>query len=270
MTETGTQNVKPETAETESFDMFQPRLAPDIDRSTFEPLYAGPDDHNTLPFMPLFDDGAGDGTEDGAGDGTEDGAGDEEKADGIVKEVKKRASLIESEAYEKGFAQGEKDGFEMGSKKFEKIVERIHGTLQDMLAYRQEFAKRYENEILHLICAIAGKVVRGAIKVDNEVVRETILDAFSLAADRSEVTVRVNPEDVEYLKELRPEFFDRIKELRSFTIESDPSITRGGCFMETAFGKVDACIETQLEKIGKAVEDAFGEERVAFANRERK
>ena len=266
MTETGTQDVKSEIAETQSLDIFQPRWVPDVDRSTFEPLYAESDDYNTLPFMPLFGDRAEHGTEDESADEADDG----EKADTVVEELKKRASLIESEAYEKGFAQGEKDGFEMGSKKFEKIVERIHGILQDMLAYRQEFAKRYENEILHLICAIAGKVVRGAIKVDNEVVRETILDAFSLAADRSEVTVRVNPEDVEYLKELRPEFFDRIKELRSFTIESDPSITRGGCFMQTAFGKVDACIETQLEKIGKAVEDAFGEEHAAFANRERK
>ncbi|HID30557.1 MAG TPA: hypothetical protein EYP19_11210 [Desulfobacterales bacterium] len=267
MTETGTQNVKSEISETESFDMFQRPLAPDIPPSTFEPLYAGPDDHNTLRFMPLFEDRADNGTEDTVHNGTKDGTDNREKDTKVIEEVKKRASLIESEAYEKGFAQGEKDGFEMGSKKSEKIVDRIHGMLQDMLSYRQEFIKRYENEILHLICTIAGKVVGEAIKLDNKIVREIILDAFKLAADRSEVTVRVNPEDAEYLKEIRPEFFDRIKELKSITIESDPSITRGGCFMETAFGKVDARIETQLEKIGNAVEHAFEEERAAIVNR---
>ena len=247
--------------------MFQPPLDPDIPPSTFEPLYAEPDDHDALRFLPLFEDRADNGTEDTDHNGTEDGVDNGEKDNRAIEEVKKRASLIESEAYEKGFAQGEKDGFEMGSKKSEKIVDRIHGMLQDMLAYRHEFIKRYENEILHLICTVAGKVVRETIKVDNQVVREIILDAFKLAADRSEVTVRVNPEDVEYLKEIRPEFFDRIKELKSITIESDPSITRGGCFMETAFGKVDARIETQLEKIGNAVEQAFEEERAAFVDR---
>ena len=150
-----------------------------------------------------------------------------------------------------------KDGFEMGTKKVDKILDRIHGTLQDIVAYRQEFIKRYEKETLHLICAIAEKVVRGAVKVDNQIVREAILEAFSFAVDRSEVTVRVNPEEVEYVKEIRPEFFDRISELKSITIESDPSITPGGCFMETAFGSVDARLETQLEKIAKAVERAF-------------
>jgi len=237
-TETGTQNEKCEILEIESFDMSDPPSAPDTRRSTFEPSDAGSSNDNTFRFVPLFDD--------------------REKANGIIEEAKKKASLIESEAYEKGFAQGEKDGFEMGTKKVEKILDRIHGTLQDIVAYGQEFIKRYEKEILHLICAIAEKVVRGGVNVDNQIVREAILEAFSLAADRSKVTVRVNPEEVEYVKEIRPEFFDRINELKSITVESDPSITRGGCFMETAFGNVDARLETQLEKITKAVERAFG------------
>ena len=106
--------------------------------------------------------------------------------------------------------------------------------------------------------------------MDNQIVREAILEAFSVAVVRSEVSVRVNPEEVEYVKEIRPEFFDRISELRSITIESDPSITHGGCFMETAFGNVDARLETQLEKITKAVEQAFGEESVEFVKHETK
>jgi flagellar assembly protein FliH len=250
-TDTGTQNEKCEILEMESFDISDPRPAPDTRRNTFEPSYAGSGDDNTFRFMPLFDDMEED---------------DGERANRIIEEAKRRTSLIESEAYEKGFAQGEKDGFEMGSKKLEKILDRILGTLQDMVAYRQEFIKKYEKDMLHLIRAIAEKVVRVAVRVDNQIVRETILEAFSLAADRSEVTVRVNPEEVEYVKEIRPEFLDRISELKSITIESDPSITRGGCFMETTFGNVDARLETQLQKITKAVEHAFEEESVESVN----
>jgi flagellar assembly protein FliH len=158
----------------------------------------------------------------------------------------------------------------MGSKKLEKILDRILGTLQDMVAYRQEFIKKYEKEMLHLIRAIAEKVVRVAVRMDNQTVRETILEAFSFAADRSEVIVRVNPEEVEYVKEIRPEFFDRISELKSITIKSDPSITRGGCFMETTFGNVDARLETRLQKITKAVEHAFEVESVEIGNHKRK
>lgn len=248
-------NEKCKILEMESFDISDSSPAPDTRSSTFEPSYEGSVDNNTLRFMPLFD-------------GVEED--DREKANGIIEETKRRISLIESEAYEKGFAQGEKDGFEMGSKKLEKIIDRILCTLQDMVDYRQEFVKKYEKEILNLIRAIAEKVLRVAVRMDNQIVRETILEAFSLAADRSEVSVRVNPEEVEYVKEIRPEFFGRISELKSITIESDPSITRGGCFMETTFGNVDARLETQLQKITKAVERAFEEESVESVNSESK
>ncbi len=180
-----------------------------------------------------------------------------EKAEDIIEEAKKRAVLIESEAYEKGFAQGEKDGFEVGTKKLDKILDRIEGTLGDMVSYRQRVVRLYEKEILHLISRIAEKVARTKVKIDSSLVRETIFEAFNFVIKGSEVTVRVNPEDIEYVKGIRPEFFDRISNLKSVVIVSDPSISQGGCFLETTFGNVDARLETQFDKIGKALEQAF-------------
>jgi flagellar assembly protein FliH len=110
---------------------------------------------------------------------------------------------------------------------------------------------------LDLICRIAEKVVRGRIEADSDVVRGAILEALELAADRTEVTLKVNPEDIEYVKELRPEFFDRITDLKSVSMESDPSVSKGGCVMETGFGHVDGSVESQLEKITTAVKQAF-------------
>lgn len=246
--ETGGQDKKFEIPEMESFDTSDSSSDPGTRRSTFESSYTGVSDRDTFQPMSLFED--------------------REKAVGIIEEAQKKATEIESKAYEKGFAQGEKDGLEMGAKKLEKIFDRIHGILEDMVAYRGEFVKKYEKEMLRLVSAVAGKVVHGTAKVDNRIVRETILEAFSLAADRSKVTVRINPEEIEYVKEIRPEFFDRISELKSITIESDPSISLGGCFMETAFGNVDGQVETQLDKIANAVERVFEEENVGDVNRE--
>ncbi|MBW1739597.1 MAG: hypothetical protein JRJ42_00515 [Deltaproteobacteria bacterium] len=246
--ETGTRNETSEIFEMESFDMPDAGSTAKTRSSTFEPSYSGHSEDDAFQFWTF--------------------SGDREKAEGIIDEAKKKASLIESEAYEKGFSQGEKDGFEMGTKKIDKVLDRIHGICNDMASYRHTFIETYEKEMLRLIRAIAEKVVRGAVAVDKQIVRETILEAFSLAAERMEVTISVNPEDVEYVKEIRPDFFDRIKELKSITIKSDPSISRGGCFMETAFGHVDARVETQLEKIARAVERAFEEGHVVTGNGE--
>jgi flagellar assembly protein FliH len=176
------------------------------------------------------------------------------KARGVLAGAKEKAAMIEREAYEAGFAQGEKDGFEMGTKKLDKVLDRTEETLKGMVSYKGEFIRLYEKEILHLISHIAEKVVRGRVKIDHTVIRETIFEAFNLVVDLSEVTIRVSPEDVAYVKEIRPQFFDRIKDLKSITIESDPSVSAGGCFMETVFGQIDARLESQLEKIAAAIE----------------
>lgn len=189
-----------------------------------------------------------------------------DEADDIIEGARRKAAAIESEAYEKGFAQGEKDGFELGTKKVEKLIDHIEAVLRDMAAHKELFAAKHEKEVLDLICAIAEKVIRGAAKVDNQVVREAVFEAFRIAADRSEVTVRVNPEQVEYMKEIRPEFFGRINELKSIKIEADPSIAPGGCFMETAFGNVDSRVETQLERIAEVVERVYEEEIAGVEN----
>jgi flagellar assembly protein FliH len=175
----------------------------------------------------------------------------------IVAEAKKKATVMEQQGYEKGYEQGEKDGREMGAKKLDGILDRINGVLKEILECRKGFPRLYEKRTLDLICRIAEKVVRGRIKADSDVVRGAIMEALELAGDRTEVTVKVNPEDMEYVKELRPEFFDRIKDLRSMSMESDPSVSKGGCVVETGFGHVDASVESQLEKITAAVRQAY-------------
>lgn len=238
--DTGIKDPKFQEFAAGSFEISNSPSAPEAPGNTFESSYDGSEELGAFQLMSLYPEG--------------------EKAKGLIEEAKAKVAIIEGKAYEKGFAQGEKDGFEKGAQKLEKLLDQFQSILQDMINYKQEFVKKYEKEMLHLISTIAEKVVHGAVKVDNRIVREAIIEAFSLASDSSKVTVRVNPEEVEYVKEIRPEFFDRISELKSITIESDPSISLGGCFMETAFGNVDTRIETQLEKISEAVEKVFEQE----------
>jgi len=239
-------------------------------RGAFQPFYMEPFDGSESPAALQRDDHLFD-----AVSSSDDGADatfqcmsfgekemEHEQAKGILVRAKEKAVLIEREAYEAGFAQGEKDGFEMGAKKLDKMLDLTEETLKGMVSYKSEFIKLYEKEILRLIFHIAEKVVRGKVKIDPTVVRETILAALNLVVDRSEVTIRISPEDIEYVKEIRAEFLDRIKDLKSITIESDPSMKPGGCFMETVFGHIDARLENQLEKIARAVEQALEESHV--------
>jgi len=179
----------------------------------------------------------------------------------IRREAQENASALEREAYEKGFAQGEKDGLELGQRKALKLIENIENLLRSMDDLREEILALYEREIVELVFAVAQKVIHRSIRSDDTAIEGTVLSALKLAAEKSKATLRVNPEDFDYVEELRPEFFAAIKELKALTITSDPSITRGGCLLESPYGDVDARIETQSEKIHQCLEQVFAERK---------
>lgn len=181
------------------------------------------------------------------------------EAENILKEAQEKATLLEREAYEKGFAQGEKDGFELGGKKAKKVIQNIENLLNEMSMLKKQILRLYEREVLELIFTIAKKIIHDRINSDGEVVKHTILNALYLATEKSAVTLRINPEDFDYVEKLRPAFFSEFKGLKSIAVTPDPSITRGGCFLETPYGNVDAKIETQLEKIHECLKGTFAE-----------
>lgn len=172
-----------------------------------------------------------------------------------VKDAQGKASLLEQEAYEKGFAQGERDGLELGEKKAAKFVDKIESLFMESIPLKDEIIKQYENEILGLIFAIAGKIVHHQIEFDESTVKDTILNALKLSVQKSKIVIRVNPEDYDIVEKLRPDIFTKFNEVKSIIVSSDQSISRGGCFLETPGGDVDARVEAQLEKIRQSLEE---------------
>lgn len=179
------------------------------------------------------------------------------EADEIIRNAQEKAVNLEREAYDKGFAQGEKDGLELGNKKSLKIIENIENLLTEVSKIKKSIIKHYEREILEIIFAIAEKVVRCQLNSDDKIIKDAVLEALNLAVEKSKLILKINPEDLDYIEKLRPEIFTEFKEIKSITVTPDPSVTRGGCFLETPYGDVDARIETRLEKIYQSLEGVF-------------
>lgn len=171
--------------------------------------------------------------------------------------IEEKIALLEKEAYDKGFAQGEKDGFELGEIKSKKVIENIENLLDDMTRLKGRLVKRYEKEILETIFTIAKKVIHTHMQIEESAVRDTILEALNLTTEKRDITLKINPDDFEYVENLRPELFSRHMNVKSIAITSDPTITRGGCLLETPSGDVDASIETQLDSLYQSLKDAY-------------
>lgn len=170
-----------------------------------------------------------------------------------------KAPRLEKEAYEKGFSQGEKDGLELGEKKAQKVLANIESLLAELAGLREQVVRHYEKEILEIVFAISAKIVRTGLELNQNGLRDTLFEALQFAAEKSSVDLKVNPQDFNYVEQLKPEIFSRFSRLGSIIINSDSSIARGGCYLETSNGLVDASVETQLERIRQSLKEAFAE-----------
>lgn len=183
-------------------------------------------------------------------------SGDPSAADHL-QPAQERTASIEQEAYEKGFAQGEKDGLEMGETRASKMIEGIEQLLEEMAALPEQMAKRHERAIVDMVFAIARKVVLTQLQFDEKAVGEAVMSALALVSEKNEITLKINPEDFDYVEKLRPDCFAKFKDLKTVMITPDPGVSRGGCVLETPGGDIDADIETQLDKIYQSLREAY-------------
>jgi len=177
------------------------------------------------------------------------------QAEQAIEDAKVKGVEIEKQAHEKGLQEGRTEGKEEIKSQASLIIEGIENVLKEITAYKDDFPKIYEREVIGLIKEISKKVVHVEARVDERVILKNIYQAFDILSDRVGVKLNINPDDLDFVNENRPEFFSNVKGLQSISIEADADVERGGCFIETEFGNVDARIQTQLERVEASLEE---------------
>lgn len=122
---------------------------------------------------------------------------------------------------------------------------------------REELYRAHEAEILGLILNICKKILHREVQLQQEVILDTLREAFKYVVDRRKVILHLNPTDYEYLLAHSDRFSLNLKDMEGVKMVQDPSITRGGCFLETAFGDIDGTIESQFDQIVSLVWKRF-------------
>lgn len=176
-----------------------------------------------------------------------------------LKEVREKTLLIEKEAYEKGFEQGERDGRELGMKRLDIVIHQMKHVLLDIERQRKELLQTYEKEIVRLMLNIGKRIFRRELLFHEEVIASVLQEAFQYVTNRGQVLLRLHPGDYRYLSahpEQAPFLFN---ENEGVKLIEDPSITRGGCLLETSHGEVDATFESQFDEIVSQIEQQMDE-----------
>jgi flagellar assembly protein FliH len=145
----------------------------------------------------------------------------------------------ESEPARQAFQAGYELGREEVQSQLESVAESFVKSLEELGEFRHRLRERYERELLEVALGVAKKVVQQELTERPEIWLGMIRAAVRRAVDREHITIRVPATLATFLRA----WLEDVKELE---IVEDPSITAGGCVVESRFGDVDVGIETQL------------------------
>ncbi len=184
-----------------------------------------------------FEQGLVTGEEKGKVQGYEEGY-QKGEAEGFVKGEAAGFVKGEAEGFDKGFQEGREKAEAEIQQEVAEILDPLKDTLDTADQLLDTLVEKYESQILSLIFKISQKAVLASLKVDDEIVRHTILDALKSLVAPEEIVLNVASEDYEYIEMIKDDFFEAVGSLKRVAVKSDPLIKRGTCKIETATASI--------------------------------
>jgi flagellar biosynthesis/type III secretory pathway protein FliH len=176
-------------------------------------------------------------------------------------EEKKGLSIdeIKIRAFQKGFTEGEKVGFEAGTKRVDPLINSFNQGLEQLRNIRREVHRKIEKEVAQLALSIAKKIVCHEVKITEETVVCVAREALSRVENPGKIKEKLNPADLQFIQDTKSQLSHFLDDVDSIRFEAEDSIRSGGCFIETDMGDIDARVETQLQAIEESFQIEFDE-----------
>ncbi|MCX7014266.1 MAG: FliH/SctL family protein [Candidatus Sumerlaeota bacterium] len=168
------------------------------------------------------------------------------QAEETLAEAKRRAGEIEREAYQKGFAQGEKAGMALGQQRLEPTLKAFSQLVEEIATLRGRLIAENDKFILQMGLLAAAEILHDEITTRDEAVLGNVRAALEKVVRGATLRLRVSPHDFKLVQLHLPLLLNLVANREDFHLEADAEIARGGCFLSTDAGDIDAQIDTQL------------------------
>lgn len=187
----------------------------------------------------------------------------QEEAEQCLHNAERELEALRLRTKEEGYAQGYQEGLEDGAKKAREEAGYLLGvlekTVEEGVRLRTSGLAALEDDILKLSLLLADKVVRKTVEDDISWLDLIIKEALQSLGTLDAITVYVSPMDYSLVKESEGDVEGSRKTKISF--EPDPTISQGGCLIESVNGLIDARLERRLGRLGRRLTEVLYDEK---------
>jgi flagellar assembly protein FliH len=158
-------------------------------------------------------------------------------------------NAVLAEARERGHADGFAAGQQEGREQLEPAIRAVMEAITGIGHARDEVSAAVEDAAVELALKIAEQVLAGQLEADPAVVVGIVRGALRRLVDRERVTVLVNPDDLDMMREMIPGLVAELGGIEHCEVQAERRVGRGGAVVRTVEGEIDATIQTKLEQV---------------------
>jgi flagellar assembly protein FliH len=156
---------------------------------------------------------------------------------------------IRQEAYNEGFAVGEREGFHSTQLKVRQEAEvalgarlaSLEALMQHLFVPIADQDSQIERSMVELVGHVAREVIQRELRTDSSQIETVLRESLKLLPmGANNVRIFVNPQDFAQIKAMRE------RQEENWRILEDIELQPGGCRVETEHSRIDASIETRI------------------------
>lgn len=179
------------------------------------------------------------------------------EAQSVEEEIERRAleklkDVQESaykQAYDLGLDEGRKEAFRNSSREIEERLGHLDKLLGSIENLKAELVNQNESHLVQLAFHMAKRLAAHEVEANQEATLNIIRQAIEIAQTEEYITVKVNPEQLEFIETLRKENARQFEYMKKARLEADPEVGRGGCIVITNYGEIDSRFDERINQL---------------------
>lgn len=189
-----------------------------------------------------------------ASGGADDAGGQAAREARRIAELEQQSERRAREAHAAGYREGEAAGRGQAAAELKPVLERLARGIQEIAGLRPQVLRDSAAELVNLSLGIARRILHRQLSVDPAALEGLVSGALQKLPGQEICRIRIHPE-------LEPGIRQALaREGRGgLPLIADGTLERGAILVETARGKLDASLETQLAEIGRGLADRLPE-----------
>jgi flagellar assembly protein FliH len=166
----------------------------------------------------------------------------------VLSAVRAEAEQIRAQAWAAGEAEGRAAGFAAAYEEARPGLAALSAVVDAVEPLRAQLLAELEHDAVEIALRLAEQIVAGALAVEPERVVDVARNALRHLAERRQVTLVVNPGDLELVRGCVEQLRSELGGIEHLAVQSDRRIGPGGAVARTEAGEIDSAVETQLAR----------------------